>query len=178
MSAIDDIMSLFQIKGSAPNGGEKVSQLEHALQCAHLAQSANAPPSMVAAALLHDIGHLLDDAPNAPHEHLGYSWVAEHFPETVSEPVRLHVAAKRYLCATDGGYHDQLSPASVQSLHIQGGPMTDTELDAFEEELFYPQAVQLRRWDDQSKAEKAAIPGLDAYRDTIARLMKTPAAKT
>jgi gamma-butyrobetaine dioxygenase len=131
MSAIDDIMSLFQIKGSAPNGGEKVSQLEHALQCAHLAQSANAPPSMVAAALLHDIGHLLDDAPNAPHEHLGYSWVAEHFPETVSEPVRLHVAAKRYLCATDGGYHDQLSPASVQSLHIQGGPMTDTELDAF-----------------------------------------------
>ena len=173
MAAIDDIMSLFQTKGSTQYGGEKVSQLEHALQAAHLAQSEQAPPSMVVAALLHDIVHLMDDGPEKPHEHLGHGWVSQHFPAEVSEPVRLHVEAKRYLCATDGSYLQQLSPTSVKSLHVQGGPMTDAELDAFEEEQYYSQAVKLRHWDDQAKVEKLAVPALDTYRETIASLLKT-----
>jgi gamma-butyrobetaine dioxygenase len=173
MAAIDDIMSLFQTKGNTEYGGEKVSQLEHALQSAYLAKTENAPPNMIVAALLHDIGHLLAEGPEAEHEHLGHAWVSQHFPTEVSEPVRLHVEAKRYLCATDTKYLEQLSPASVQSLRVQGGPMTDTELDAFEEEAFYKQAVMLRHWDDQAKTENLAVPGLDAYRETIAGLLKT-----
>jgi gamma-butyrobetaine dioxygenase len=173
MAAIDDILSLFQTKGSTEYGGEKISQLEHALQSAHLAQLEKAPPNLVVAALLHDIGHLMDEAPNAPHEDLGHSWISQHFPAEVSEPVRLHVAAKRYLCATDSKYFGQLSAASVDSLKVQGGPMTDTELDAFEEEQFYSQAVQLRHWDDQAKVEKLAVPALDTYGDLIASVAKT-----
>jgi gamma-butyrobetaine dioxygenase len=146
--------------------------LEHALQAAHLAQTQNAPPSLVVAALLHDIGHLLNDAPGAAHEDLGHSWLVQHFSPEVSEPVRLHVAAKRYLCATNHKYQEILSPESVRSLHVQGGPMTDAELDAFEEEVFYGQAVQLRHWDDQAKTEKLAVPGLEMYRETIAGLIK------
>jgi len=172
MAAIDDIMSLFQTKGNTEYGGEKISQLEHALQAAHLAQADNAPPALVVAALLHDIGHLLGDGPNAPHEQLGHDWISQHFSAEVCEPVRLHVEAKRYLCATNGSYLEQLSPTSVKSLHIQGGPMTDAELDAFEEELYYPQAVKLRQWDDQAKVEKLAVPPLDTYREAITSLLK------
>ena len=147
--------------------------MEHALQAAHLAQSEKAPPAMIVAALLHDIGHLLGDGPDAPHEHLGHDWISQHFPAEVSEPVRLHVEAKRYLCATDCSYLQQLSPTSINSLHVQAGPMTDAELDAFEEEPYYPQAVKLRHWDDQAKVEKLPVPALDTYRETIASLLKT-----
>jgi gamma-butyrobetaine dioxygenase len=104
---------------------------------------------------------------------LGHAWLSKHFPPEVSEPVRLHVAAKRYLCASNGRYIELLSPASLQSLHVQGGPMTDAELDAFEEELFYPQAVKLRHWDDQAKTEHLAVPGLETYREAIIALMKS-----
>jgi [1-hydroxy-2-(trimethylamino)ethyl]phosphonate dioxygenase len=172
MAAIDDIMSLFQTKGNTDYGGEKISQLEHALQAASLAQAEKAPPNMIVAALLHDIGHLLGDGPESAHEDVGHSWVSQHFPAEVSEPVRLHVEAKRYLCATNPTYLELLSPTSLKSLHVQGGPMTDAELDAFEEEVYYSQAVKLRQWDDQAKTEKLAVPGLDEYRETIASLLK------
>jgi gamma-butyrobetaine dioxygenase len=168
MSAVDEIMRLFETKGSSEYGGERVSQLEHALQAAYLARSENAAPSLVVAALLHDIGHLLADAPNAPHEKIGHDWVAEHFPPEVSDPVKLHVAAKRYLCATDAQYLDQLSPASVESLHHQGGPMTEPEMESFEEETFFRDAVALRHWDDRAKIEHLPVPELDSYRETIA----------
>jgi gamma-butyrobetaine dioxygenase len=173
MAIVDEIMQLFATKGSAEYGGERVSQLEHALQSAHLAQTENAPPNMIVAALLHDVGHLLAEAPDAAHEEIGHAYVAQHFPEAVSEPVKLHVAAKRYLCATDAQYLAQLSPASLESLHVQGGPMTDTELDAFEEESFFSQAVTLRHWDDRAKTETLTVPGLDSYRSTIESLVKT-----
>jgi len=173
MAIVDEIMHLFAAKGSSEYGGERVSQLEHALQSAHLAQTENAPPNMIVAALLHDIGHLLAEAPDAAHEEIGHGYVARHFPDSVSEPVKLHVAAKRYLCATDAQYLGQLSPASLESLHIQGGPMTDTELDAFEEETFFHQAVTLRHWDDRAKIEKLSVPGLDTYRITMESLAKT-----
>jgi gamma-butyrobetaine dioxygenase len=173
MTLVDEIMQLFATKGSSAYGGERVSQLEHALQSAHQAQTENAPPNMIVAALLHDIGHLLTDAPDAAHEEIGHDYVAQHFPDSVSEPVKLHVAAKRYLCATDAQYLAQLSPASLASLHVQGGPMTDTELDAFEEETFFHQAVALRHWDDRAKIENLAVPGLDTYRATMESLAKT-----
>jgi gamma-butyrobetaine dioxygenase len=173
MAIVDEIMQLFAVKGSSEYGGERVSQLEHALQSAHLAQTENAPPNMIVAALLHDIGHLLAESPDAAHEEIGHDYVSNHFPASVSEPVRLHVAAKRYLCATDKHYLAQLSPASLESLHVQGGPMTDTELDAFEEEAFFNQAVTLRHWDDKAKTENLAVPALDAYRATLQSLAKT-----
>ncbi len=172
MAAIDDIMSLLQTKGSVQFRTEKVSLLDHALQVAHLAQSENAPPNLVAAALLHDLGHLLGDGPDPDHANAGHAWISQHFPPEVSEPVRLHTDAKRYLCATNGKYVQQLSPASLQSLHVQGGPMTDVELDAFEEEVFYPQAVKLRQWDDQAKTENRAVPPLETYRETLENLLK------
>jgi [1-hydroxy-2-(trimethylamino)ethyl]phosphonate dioxygenase len=173
MPIVDDIFRLFATKGSSEYGGERVSQLEHALQSAHLAQTESAPPNMIVAALLHDVGHLLADAPDASHEEIGKAYVAEHFSDSVSEPVKLHVAAKRYLCATDTQYLGQLSPASLQSLHYQGGPMSDTEQDAFEEETFFREAVTLRHWDDRAKTEGLAVPTLDSYRDMIESLVKT-----
>jgi [1-hydroxy-2-(trimethylamino)ethyl]phosphonate dioxygenase len=173
MAEIDNVISLLQSKGSMPCAGGKLSQLDHALQAAHLAQLENAPPNLVVAALLHDVGHLLSDGSNPEHAEVGHDWLAQNFPAEVSEPVRLHVDAKRYLCATDRKYLDQLSPSSVQSLRVQGGPMTDTELDAFEEHSHYDSAVKLRKWDDRARKENLAVPPLDAYRETIAKLLKT-----
>ncbi len=173
MANIDDVLSLLQTKGNAECAGTKISQLQHALQAAHLAQTENAPPNLVVAALLHDVGHLLgNNGPDPAHAEVGHAWLAQHFPPEVSEPVRLHTDAKRYLCATDSKYIEKLTPTSVQSLHAQGGPMNDAELDAFEEEVHYPDAVKLRHWDDQAKTENLAVPALDSYRETIAKLLK------
>jgi len=172
MAAIDDVMSLLQTKGIKETSDGQASQLDHALQTAHLAQSENAPPNLVVAALLHDVGHMLTEASDPAHAKVGHAWVAQHFPPEVSEPVRLHVDAKRYLSATNRSYLEQLSPTSVRSLHAQGGPMTDAELDAFEEEVHYGNAVKLRHWDDRAKTEKLAPPPLEAYRETIAKVLK------
>lgn len=172
MAAIDDVMSLLQSKGSIECADGKATQLDHALQVAHLAQAEKAPPNLVVAALLHDVGHMLASGPDPAHAKVGHEWVAQHFPPEVSEPVRLHVEAKRYLSATDNNYLERLAPTSVKSLHVQGGPMTEAELDAFEEEVHYPDAVKLRHWDDQAKTETLAAPPLDAYRETIASLLK------
>jgi predicted HD phosphohydrolase len=119
---------------------------------------------------------LLADAPDAAHEEIGHSYVAKHFPDSVSEPVRLHVAAKRYLCATDSSYLAQLSPASAHSLRVQGGPMSDIELDSFEEEPFFTEAVALRHWDDLAKIENLAVPALDSYRHILVGQVAKPAA--
>jgi gamma-butyrobetaine dioxygenase len=173
MAIVDEIMQLFATKGSAEYGGERVSQLEHALQAAHLAQMEKAPPNMIVAALLHDIGHLLADAPDAAHEEIGHAYVAKLFPDAVSAPVRLHVAAKRYLCSSDAHYFETLSPASVASLREQGGPMTEAELDAFEDEPFFSEALALRHWDDLAKIEKLEVPSLDSYRATLEALVRT-----
>jgi phosphonate degradation associated HDIG domain protein len=162
-SLIDVIDDLFRRKGASLYGGEAVTQTEHALQAAMLAEDAGAPPPLVAAALLHDVGHLLHDLPDDVadmgtddvHEHLGHQWLSAHFPPEVTEPVRRHVEAKRYLCAVDSDYLAALSPASVQSLRLQGGPLADDEVRAFEASPFFEQSVELRRWDDQAK-----IPGL------------------
>ena len=159
MSIVDEIFELFARRGGEAYFGELVSQLEHALQTVQQAEEAGAPDTLIAAALLHDIGHLLHQLPediadhgvDGWHERVGARWLARYFPEAVTEPIRLHVAAKRYLCAVDAEYQRQLSAASIQSLALQGGPMSEAEVREFEAMPYVRDAVRLRRWDDQAK---------------------------
>jgi predicted HD phosphohydrolase len=152
-----------------------VTQLEHALQCAWLAEQSSATGELIVAALLHDIGHLLHDLPaDAPdqgvddhHETSGYRFLQNHFSLAVTEPVRQHVAAKRYLVAVDATYAAQLSEPSLVSLKLQGGAMTENELIEFRYSLFWEQALQLRRWDDLSKVMNQRTPGLEHYQPLI-----------
>src|SRR5713226_3597511 len=136
---VDRLLELLRAKGGRQYGDERVSQCEHALQCAFLAEQENAPATLVTAALLHDLGHLLYDAGECPairgiddrHEELGAEHLQGAFGPAVVEPVRLHVPAKRYLCATDPDYFRRLSAASVSSLQLQGGPFNAYEAAAF-----------------------------------------------
>src|SRR5688572_1331743 len=168
---LDTIHDLFARKGASLYGGEAVTQTEHALQAAMLAESSGAPPASIAAALLHDVGHLLHDLPDNVaelgsddvHEQLGYAWLCDYFPPEVSEPVRNHVDAKRYLCAVDGKYLGTLSPASVQSLALQGGPMAPEECKACEAGSFFEESIELRRWDDQAKIPNLRTPTLKHF---------------
>ncbi len=175
MQIADQIIQIFEAKGGAAYFGEPVSQLEHALQAAYLAESENSPAWLVVAALVHDIGHLLHEMPehvadlgvDARHEDLGHAWLAQHFGPEITTPVRLHVDAKRFLCATDPAYLALLSPASVQSLQLQGGPFTAAEVREFGQRPFAKEAVRLRRWDDLAKVPQMPVPGLEHYRAMI-----------
>lgn len=163
---------LFAERGGAEYHGEAVSQLEHALQAAAFAEAEGASSALVAAALLHDVGHLLhthgegcathgiDDA----HEDLGVRFLAKAFGLTVTEPVRLHVAAKRFLCGTRPDYFARLSPASVASLALQGGPMSAEEAEAFRANPHADAAVRLREWDDRAKVVGLATPDFSHFR--------------
>jgi [1-hydroxy-2-(trimethylamino)ethyl]phosphonate dioxygenase len=180
MSLTNDILAIYGERGSAAYFGERVSMTEHGLQAAHFAQSEDAPESLVVAALLHDIGHLLEQVPetiedwtlDARHEESGARWLARHFAAAVSEPVRLHVAAKRYLCATDASYFARLSPASVHTLKLQGGPMSAHEVAQFERERFCQEALRVRRWDDQGKVAALKTPTLRDYAALIERVTR------
>lgn len=171
MTVTEEIQALFAQRGGGAYFGESVSMTEHGLQTAYFAQVAAAPPALVVAALLHDVGHLVEDVPelledwtdDARHEETGSRWVAARFPPQVSEPVRLHVPAKRFLCATDAGYFATLSPASVVTLTLQGGPMGTAEVARFRTERYHRQAVQVRRWDDQAKVVGLATPDVGGY---------------
>ena len=177
MSAADEILALYAARGATAYFGERVSMSEHALQAAHFARLAGAADTLVLAALLHDIGHLIEPAPDeledwtsdAHHEELGARWLALRFPREVSEPVRLHVPAKRYLCATDPAYRALLSPASVHTLALQGGAMSAAEVARFQAEPFAGDAVRVRRWDDQGKVAGLVTPGLRDYLALIER---------
>src|SRR5208283_5493628 len=139
MNTVDAIAALFTRRGGGAYFGEAVTQLEHALQAAHFAAAEQASDELILAALLHDVGHLVADTPDdladwhtdARHEIIGAAWLAKHFGPEVSDPVRLHVPAKRYLCATDPGYVAKLSEASVVTLKLQGGPMSTPEVAQF-----------------------------------------------
>jgi phosphonate degradation associated HDIG domain protein len=167
----DEVLRLFAKGGDSQYGGESVSQLEHGLQAALLAEQEGAPDELVVAALLHDIGHLLHDLPDdAPdngvddlHENLGAAWIKGRFSTSVLEPVRLHVASKRYLCAVEPGYFEALSEPSRVSLQLQGGPMSAEECEAFREGEFFESAIRLRRWDDEAKIAGLATPPLSYF---------------
>ncbi len=175
MSVSDEVLALFDAPGAAAHYGESVTTLQHMLQAAHFAQQEGAPKHLVIAALLHDIGHLLERVPDdiadwktdARHEELGGRWLSRLFGPEVSDPVRLHVPAKRYLCATNPGYFERLSAASIQTLKLQGGPMTRDEIAAFEREPHWREAVRVRLWDDEGKVAGLATPGLESYRAMI-----------
>jgi [1-hydroxy-2-(trimethylamino)ethyl]phosphonate dioxygenase len=172
MTVAEEIFAIFQKRGAGAYFGERVSMTEHALQAAYFARAEGAAPTLIVAALLHDIGHLIEEVPadlrdwttDAHHELVGAHWLARRFSPEISEPVRLHVPAKRYLCATDERYFAHLSAASVVTLGLQGGPMSAGEVAHFETEPFHQDAVRVRRWDDQGKVEGLGAPGLAAYR--------------
>ena len=151
---------------------EAVTQLDHARQCGSLALAAGAEDSTVVAAFLHDIGHLLADEQPANdrdrrHEHVGARFLSRWFRDDVVEPVRLYVAAKRFLCSVEPGYGSALSPASVRSLELQGGPMGPVDRERFGRERYGPTAVELRRWDEQAKVPSTPTPEPDVFGSII-----------
>lgn len=170
-SVVAKIMECFALRGDQ-HYGEEVTEREHALQCAYFAAQAGEPEGLVVACLLHDMGHLLHDLGediaekgiDAQHEEHGARWLAKHFPPEIVEPVRLHVAAKRYLCARQPGYHDSLSEASQRSLALQGGVMSEREAQEFEGNPHADWAVRLRRYDDEGKVTALVTPSLESYR--------------
>jgi [1-hydroxy-2-(trimethylamino)ethyl]phosphonate dioxygenase len=172
---IDQLLELLSAQGKEAYFGEPVSILEHCLQCAHFATQSNADAATVAAALLHDVGHMLHGLPediaqqgwDGAHENVAAAYLSGVFGEDVTETVRLHVSAKRYLCATDPGYIARLSPASLESLELQGGSMNREEVVAFEALPRGSVAVQLRRWDDEAKIPGLQVPGLAHYRAVL-----------
>lgn len=175
---IDEIFELFRRYGDL-RYGEDVTQLDHVLQAAQIAREDGADDSLIAAALLHDIGQFLNDAGRAAddhgvdarHETQGAEVLAKRFPPAVSEPVRLHVTAKRYLCAVEPGYEAALSRASALSLRLQGGALDAAERARFEAEPFFTDAVRLRRYDDCGKRQDWPAPALESYRPLLARLV-------
>ncbi len=155
---------------------ESVTQLAHALQCAHLAVKANADDATVVGALLHDFGHFLQNehADNGDflksdllHEDVAADFLAEFLPKSVVEPIRFHVLAKRYLCTVDEAYHDQLSPASQNSLRLQGGKLTEAEVDELKKNPHLEAILQVRRWDDLAKKAGKVVPTLETYTDQL-----------
>ena len=175
MNVADEILAIYAARGDGAYFGERVSMTQHGLQAAWFAQVEGAPEPLIIAGLLHDVGHLLEAVPDdladwtsdARHEETGARWLAGRFGPEISEPVRLHVPAKRYLCATDAGYLRCLSSASVHTLALQGGPMSVEETRAFEREPYYRDAVRIRHWDDQGKVAGLTVPPLEAYLDML-----------
>jgi gamma-butyrobetaine dioxygenase len=174
-NVVDEIARLFEEKGSDAYLGEPVSISEHMLQTGHVAELEGAAPALVVAALLHDFGHLVhgmdddsaDHGIDTAHEEAGARWLEPHFGPEITEPVRLHVAAKRYLCATDPAYLAVLSPASIHSLHLQGGPFTADEASAYATTPYAMDAVSVRRWDDMGKLPGQVVPGFEHFRPLL-----------
>jgi gamma-butyrobetaine dioxygenase len=180
---IDDISAflteLFCRRGAEAYLGEAVSMAEHMLQAAHRAGEAGASDSQTAAALLHDVGHFVDDLDEdawarGGHDHAaaGADLLAPWFGPAVTEPIRLHVPAKRYLCAVEPAYFGGLSPASVHTLTLQGGVMTADEVSAFEATPYGQAAVELRRWDDAGKVAGAVTARFADYGPLLQRLLR------
>jgi gamma-butyrobetaine dioxygenase len=193
MSPVDVLRELFESAGAADYLGEPVTLGAHMRQAGALAEADGASPELVAAALLHDIGHLpLPPHPGGPdpvsgltgqdlmagtdnrHGASGAAWLAAWFPPGVTEPIRLHVPAKRYLCAVEPAYFGLLSEASVYTLSVQGGPMTPAEARAFEASPWARAAVAVRRWDDQAKDPAAEPPGFAHFAPLLNRLAVIP----
>lgn len=177
---VAEIRTRFCEKGSGMYAGEAVSQTEHALQAAFAAEQAGETPELIVAALLHDIGHLLhrhdeecatqgiDDL----HETIGAQWLVRYFPSDVTEPIRLHVDAKRYRCAIDAEYASRLTPASVLSLQLQGGPFDEIESAVFEQNPWSQAALRLRTFDEAAKIPDHETPELEYFLTYVQRVLK------
>ena len=176
---IDEIEAMVSSEGAQAYLGEAVSIATHMLQAADRARELGAPPALVVAALLHDIGHLAGSVTgtepaagtNDHHAEQAAAYLSQYFGPEVVEPVRLHVAAKRYLCAVEPEYLGLLSPASVYTLSVQGGPMTTAEVAAFEANPYAADAVVLRRCDDGGKDTDRETPTFAQFRPTIAAVL-------
>lgn len=180
---MQSIFDAFERRGLLRYGAEDVNQLQHALQSAQLAVEDSASPALVSAALLHDIGHILSDAEmpgdcrqnlDDQHESVGYQFLKNHFGPAVADPVRLHVVAKRYLCTTEPGYVDRLSPTSLKSYEDQGGAMSAEQRRKFEAEPYFEDAVRLRRWDDAAKDASATTPRLEDFAHYLETTLASP----
>ena len=176
---LDHLTELFACHGGKPEAEKRVSNATHMRQTAAAAEAAGAEASLVAASLLHDIGHWLRGEPidaqtvDDRHESVGASWLEGHFDTDVTRPIVLHVAAKRYLCAREPDYFANLSRGSVASLALQGGPMSEAEAAAFEADPAHGHAVALRRWDEYGKIPGLRVPGFEHYRPLLRDLMRT-----
>ena len=180
---VDQIIGLYEAKGARAYEGEGVTQLEHALQAAHLAEREGAPPELVCAALLHDLGHLLNDRGETPtlrgiddlHQYAALPFLRPLFPEAVLGPIRLHVDAKRYLCASRPDYYDALSEDSRRSLKLQGGVFSAPEAERFIAQPYAREAVRVRLWDDAAKLAGARTPELAHFEAHFLRcLLRSP----
>ena len=176
---VQKIFAVFKERGSG-HYGENVSEQEHALQTAEFARQFGEPDAVVLACLLHDFGHMLHDLGedialhgiDARHEELGAELLKAHFPEEVLEPIRQHVASKRYLVWKDPRYAAGLSESSIRSLALQGGPMTDAEAAAFEARPHFKACISLRRCDDMGKVPQMKTADLESYEPLIRRFLK------
>jgi phosphonate degradation associated HDIG domain protein len=176
---VDDVVAVLERWGQVFYD-DRVTQLDHARQCASLAERSGAAPELVVAALLHDIGHLLelerssgtigDLTVDRRHEHVAARALEPLYGEGVLAPIRWHVEAKRYLCAVEPGYLATLSEGSVRSLDTQGGPMTPGEIDAFKQVEGHAAAAELRRWDDAGKVEGLEVDALEHFVPLLRRL--------
>jgi len=170
---------IFEERGAEEYLGEPVSMAEHMLQGAVLAEREKAGDELIAAALLHDIGHFTssfgtyspDDTEDHHHDDEGASLLQPFFPPVVVECVRLHVAAKRYLCATDPAYFGKLSSASVHTLALQGGAMNAEEVAAFRRNRFHEEAVRVRLWDEEAKRPGVGTPPFSHYAPLLQRVI-------
>lgn len=183
MNAIEFIERKFAELGDRTYG-EEVTERQHALQSAYFAEMAGAGEPMIAACFLHDFGHFItgkdemiaDEGIDAQHEELGARFLARHFTPEIVEPGRLHVAAKRYLCAVDPEYLSGLSAASAQSLRLQGGPMSAEEVAEFEREPFWREALELRRFDDLGKEPEMETPPVAYFLAKLPPFLRDSAA--
>ncbi|MFM0742003.1 HD domain-containing protein [Paraburkholderia xenovorans] len=182
--SLNDIRSLFEQYGKLAYSGEPVTQLEHALQSGALAEASGADDELVAAAFLHDLGHLLNLQGETPtkrgiddlHQYFALPFLRPVLSDAVLEPIRLHVDAKRCLCAIDDTYFGQLSVDSVRSLELQGGIFSREEAATFLQKPYAEDALQLRRWDDLAKVQDRATPDLDHFLGVVERVMIQRAA--
>jgi phosphonate degradation associated HDIG domain protein len=173
------IADLLTLKADGLYGLSEINQRQHALQAAWLAEQTGCPEPLIVASLLHDIGHLVHDLGDNPaedgvddlHEERGYDFLRAWFGPEVTEPVRLHVAAKRYLCATEADYFSKLSKDSVLSLSLQGGPMSAAEVVAFDAIPQSAAAVKLRRFDEQAKVKNLETPPIQHFLPYVERCL-------
>ena len=177
----DEIIEIFRVKGGEDYAGEEITQLEHACQAAQLAEQQGFDDEVILAALLHDLGHLLsedeeDDMDGfgvKDHEAVGANFLKEKgFSEKVTTLVNSHVAAKRYLCFSNKRYFENLSEASKMTLAFQGGPMTEAEAKAFEQNPLKNLIIRMRTWDEEAKLTDVPVPSLQVYKDMIVRHLR------